>query len=35
MEHPHLHRHAPLPGIVKPKRFRAKLHYELIVCGVR
>jgi uncharacterized membrane protein (DUF2068 family) len=24
-----------LPGTVKPKRFRPKLHYELIVCGVR
>jgi uncharacterized membrane protein (DUF2068 family) len=34
MEHPHLHRHAPLPGTVKPKRFRPKLHYELIACGV-
>jgi uncharacterized membrane protein (DUF2068 family) len=26
--------HSPLPGTVKPKRFRPKLHYELIVCGV-
>ncbi|MFL5886706.1 MAG: DUF2127 domain-containing protein, partial [Thermoleophilaceae bacterium] len=26
---------APLPGTVKPKRFRPKLHYELIVCGLR
>jgi uncharacterized membrane protein (DUF2068 family) len=25
----------PPPGIVKPKRFRPKLHYELIVCGLR
>src|SRR4051812_27384709 len=33
--HPHLHRDRPLPGTVKPKRFRPKLHYELIVCGVR
>jgi uncharacterized membrane protein (DUF2068 family) len=24
-----------LPGTVKPKRFRPRLHYELIVCGVR
>jgi uncharacterized membrane protein (DUF2068 family) len=24
----------PLPGTVKPKRFRPKLHYELLVCGV-
>ena len=24
-----------LPGTVKPKRFRPKLHYELIVCGTR
>jgi uncharacterized membrane protein (DUF2068 family) len=23
----------PLPGTVKPKRFRPKLHYELLVCG--
>ena len=27
--------HSPLPGTVKPKRFRPKLHYELIVCGLR
>jgi uncharacterized membrane protein (DUF2068 family) len=27
--------HHSLPGTVKPKRFRPKLHYELIVCGVR
>jgi uncharacterized membrane protein (DUF2068 family) len=26
--------HGPLPGTVKPKRFRPKLHYELLVCGV-
>ena len=26
--------HSPLPGTVKPKRFRPKLHYELLVCGV-
>src|SRR2546423_2789317 len=25
----------PLPGTVKPKRFRPRLHYELIVCGWR
>jgi len=25
----------PPPGIVKPKRFRPKLHWELIVCGLR
>ncbi|MEA2458716.1 MAG: hypothetical protein QOC95_1688, partial [Thermoleophilaceae bacterium] len=25
----------PLPGTVKPERFLPKLHYELIVCGVR
>ena len=25
---------SPLPGTVKPKRFRPKLHYELLVCGV-
>jgi uncharacterized membrane protein (DUF2068 family) len=38
----HQHQHAPsdrhghgsLPGTVKPKRFRPKLHYELIACGV-
>jgi uncharacterized membrane protein (DUF2068 family) len=37
VEHPHQqpHRHGPLPGTVKPKRFRPKLHYELIVCGMR
>jgi uncharacterized membrane protein (DUF2068 family) len=28
-------RAARLPGTVKPKRFRPKLHYELLVCGVR
>src|SRR3954453_541705 len=27
--------HSHLPGTIKPKRFRPKLHYELIVCGVR
>src|SRR3954454_12919182 len=27
--------HSHLPGTVKPKRFRPKLHWELIVCGVR
>jgi uncharacterized membrane protein (DUF2068 family) len=25
--------HAPPPGVEKPKRFRPRLHYELIVCG--
>src|SRR5919199_6788496 len=25
----------PLPGTVKPSRFRPNLHYELLVCGVR
>jgi uncharacterized membrane protein (DUF2068 family) len=25
---------AQLPGTVKPKRFRPKLHYELLVCGI-
>jgi uncharacterized membrane protein (DUF2068 family) len=27
--------HQPLPGTVEPKRFRPKLHWELIVCGAR
>src|SRR5436305_11503231 len=27
-------RAAQLPGTVKPKRFRPKLHYELLVCGI-
>src|SRR4051794_14389288 len=27
--------HQPPPGIEKPKRFRPKLHYELIVCGLQ
>ena len=27
--------HRPLPGTVKPERFRPKLHWELIVCGTR
>jgi uncharacterized membrane protein (DUF2068 family) len=31
---PHKGPHRPLPGTVKPKRFRPKLHYELLVCGV-
>jgi uncharacterized membrane protein (DUF2068 family) len=35
MEHVPLHSHSPLPGTVKPKRFRPKFHYELIVCGLR
>jgi uncharacterized membrane protein (DUF2068 family) len=25
----------PAPGIEKPKRFRPKFHYELLVCGIR
>jgi uncharacterized membrane protein (DUF2068 family) len=25
--------HAPPPGVEKPRRFRPKFHYELIVCG--
>jgi uncharacterized membrane protein (DUF2068 family) len=25
----------PPPGTVKPKRFRPRLHYELLVCGIR
>jgi uncharacterized membrane protein (DUF2068 family) len=32
--HQHLRSHSPLPGTVKPKRFRPKLHYELLVCGI-
>ena len=37
MEHssPQPRGHNPLPGTVRPRRFRPKLHYELIVCGVR
>jgi uncharacterized membrane protein (DUF2068 family) len=27
--------HRPLPGTVKPARFRPKFHWELIVCGTR
>jgi uncharacterized membrane protein (DUF2068 family) len=27
--------HRPLPGTVKPERFRPRLHWELIVCGAR
>jgi uncharacterized membrane protein (DUF2068 family) len=27
--------HSPLPGTVKPRRFRPKLHWELLVCGTR
>jgi uncharacterized membrane protein (DUF2068 family) len=26
---------APLPGTERPKRFRPRLHYELIACGLR
>jgi hypothetical protein len=25
----------PLPGVAKPRRFRPRFHYELLVCGVR
>jgi uncharacterized membrane protein (DUF2068 family) len=32
--HPDRAGQRPLPGTVKPKRFRPKLHYELLVCGV-
>jgi uncharacterized membrane protein (DUF2068 family) len=35
MERPAAPAPTPLPGTVKPKRFRPKLHYELIVCGLR
>ncbi|HKP92143.1 MAG TPA: DUF2127 domain-containing protein [Thermoleophilaceae bacterium] len=27
--------HRPLPGTVKPERFRPKFHWELLVCGAR
>jgi uncharacterized membrane protein (DUF2068 family) len=27
--------HRPLPGTVKPARFRPKFHWELLVCGTR
>jgi uncharacterized membrane protein (DUF2068 family) len=27
--------HRPLPGTVKPQRFRPRFHWELLVCGVR
>jgi uncharacterized membrane protein (DUF2068 family) len=33
MAHPRPHR--PLPGTVKPERFRPKFHWELLVCGTR
>jgi uncharacterized membrane protein (DUF2068 family) len=29
------HEHRPLPGVAKPRRFRPRFHWELIVCGVR
>jgi uncharacterized membrane protein (DUF2068 family) len=29
------HPHRPLPGTVKPARFRPKFHWELLVCGTR
>ena len=32
---PHLRPHRPLPGTVKPQRFRPKFHWELLVCGTR
>ena len=27
-------RHGPLPGVAKPRRFRPRFHYELLVCGL-
>jgi uncharacterized membrane protein (DUF2068 family) len=32
---PHRKPHRPLPGTVKPERFRPKFHWELLVCGTR
>jgi uncharacterized membrane protein (DUF2068 family) len=29
------HERRPLPGVAKPRRFRPRFHWELIVCGVR
>ena len=26
---------SPPPGTVRPQRFRPRLHYELLVCGLR
>jgi uncharacterized membrane protein (DUF2068 family) len=31
----HRRPHRPLPGTVKPQRFRPKFHWELLVCGAR
>jgi len=28
-------RHDQLPGVAKPRRFRPRFHYELLVCGLR
>jgi uncharacterized membrane protein (DUF2068 family) len=27
--------HRPRPGVVKPRRFRPRFHWELLVCGIR
>lgn len=27
--------HSPRPGVVRPRRFRPRFHWELLVCGVR
>jgi uncharacterized membrane protein (DUF2068 family) len=27
--------HSPRPGVVKPRRFRTRFHWELLVCGLR
>jgi uncharacterized membrane protein (DUF2068 family) len=32
---PHGRPQRPLPGTVKPQRFRPRFHWELLVCGVR
>ena len=29
------HEHTPPPGTIKPRRFRPRLHWELLVCGTR
>lgn len=31
----HRRTHRPLPGTVKPERFRPRFHWELLVCGTR
>jgi uncharacterized membrane protein (DUF2068 family) len=31
----HRRPHRPLPGTVKPERFRPRFHWELLVCGTR